>query len=196
MLLKRAVLDAIASGEVDLVFRRWTRPTVRAGGTLRTSVGMLDIDAVDTVAKRAITASDARRAGYGTRAALLGDLDRRPDGDIYRIAVRLGGADPLIELRSRSRLTDTDAERIRSQLAAMDDRAEAGPWTDRYLRLLAAQPKVRAQDLADSIGVDKPTFKGRVRRLKRLGLTISHSPGYELSPRGAAYLDRMTRERR
>ena len=29
-----------------------------------------------------------------------------------------------------------------------------------------------------------------VAKLKRLGLTISHSPGYELSPRGHAYLER------
>jgi hypothetical protein len=38
------------------------------------------------------------------------------------------------------------------------------------------------------VGIDKPTFKNDVRKLKTLGLTISHSPGYELSPRGRAVL--------
>ena len=31
-------------------------------------------------------------------------------------------------------------------------------------------------------------FKADVRKLKALGLTISFSPGYRLSPRGEAYL--------
>ena len=34
MLIRRADLDRIASGEVTLAFRRWRRPTVKAGGTL------------------------------------------------------------------------------------------------------------------------------------------------------------------
>ena len=41
MLLNRRALDGIAAGEIDLAFRRWKRPTVRAGGTLRTRAGVL-----------------------------------------------------------------------------------------------------------------------------------------------------------
>jgi hypothetical protein len=32
-----------------------------------------------------------------------------------------------------------------------------------------------------------------VRKLKELGLTISHSPGYEVSPRGQAVLRDLSR---
>lgn len=49
MLLKRATLDAIVNGDVTLTFRRWRKPTVRAGGHLRTVVGELAIEAVDVV---------------------------------------------------------------------------------------------------------------------------------------------------
>ena len=35
MLLDRRTLDGIASGEIDSAFRRWKRPSVRSGGTLR-----------------------------------------------------------------------------------------------------------------------------------------------------------------
>lgn len=59
------------------------------------------------------------------------------------------------------------------------------------LRLVADRPHVRAPDLAASLGRDTPSFKDDVRKLKALGLTISHSPGYELSPRGRALLDRL-----
>ena len=35
---------------------------------------------------------------------------------------------------------------------------------------------------------ETPPFKADVRKLKRLGLTVSHDTGYELSPRGRALL--------
>ncbi len=41
------------------------------------------------------------------------------------------------------------------------------------------------------MGRDTHSFKEDVRKLKALGLTISHSPGYELSPRGRALLERI-----
>ena len=57
-----------------------------------------------------------------------------------------------------------------------------------YLRAIAENPEVRAEELAASFGLEKRIFKPRVRRLKELGLTISLSPGYRLSPRGEAFL--------
>ena len=189
MLIKRVVLDRIAAGEIDLVFRRWRKPTVKAGGQLRTSVGMLDIVAVDTIAASRLTAGDAARAGYATKAALVRELASRPEGDIYRIEVALGGEDPRIALRNSSELSDDERADLHTRLTRLDTVSKTGPWTQTYLELLAANPQVRAQDLADGLGLDKPTFKNNVRKLKALGLTISHSPGYEVSPRGQAYLD-------
>jgi hypothetical protein len=56
------------------------------------------------------------------------------------------------------------------------------------LRLIAANPGVRAADLAASMGREKLPFKTDVRRLKAKGLTESLRVGYRLSPRGEAYL--------
>ena len=190
MLLKRAVLDRIASGEVDLVFRRWRKPTVRTGGRLRTAVGMLEIDRVRRVAVGSISAADAHRAGYATRADLIRDLSSGRDGDVYRIDVRLGGSDPLIELRDRSDLTDDEVSEVRARLTRLD---RSGSWTRGYLELIGDNPHVRAQDLADSIGVERDVFKANVRKLKALGLTVSHSPGYELSARGRSVLENLDR---
>lgn len=193
MLIKRVVLDRIAAGEIDLVYRKWRKPTVKAGGQLRTSVGMLDIVAVDRVPASRITAADAGRAGYETKAALVRELDSRTEGDIYRIEVALGGEDPRIALRDNADLGDDDRSELDTRLARLDKVSKTGPWTRTYLELLAANPRVRAQDLAEGLGLDKPTFKNNVRKLKTLGLTISHSPGYEVSPRGQAYLDGLDR---
>ena len=77
---------------------------------------------------------------------------------------------------------------VAQRLQRFDDRSTRGPWTKRFLTLIADQPHTRAPDLAASIGWETKVFKDHVHRLKGLGLTISHSPGYELSPRGEAVL--------
>jgi hypothetical protein len=59
------------------------------------------------------------------------------------------------------------------------------------LHLIADRPHVRAPDLAASVGRETAAFKNDVRKLKALGLTISHSPGYELSPRGHELVRRL-----
>ena len=57
-----------------------------------------------------------------------------------------------------------------------------------YLDAISTNPGVRAPDLAERFGRDVLPFKADVRKLKNLGLTLSLRIGYELSPRGAAYL--------
>jgi hypothetical protein len=69
------------------------------------------------------------------------------------------------------------------------DAARERPWTREVLGLIAARPGVRAPDLAASLGRQTQPFKLDVRKLKELGLTHSLDVGYELSPRGRAFLD-------
>ena len=193
MLLTQATLDAIRDGSVSLVFRRWKRPTVKAGGTLRTAIGMLEIHSLDRVSMRSITAEEAARAGHPSRAALLDELRAR-EGDVYRIEVALGGSDPLIDLREASDLDDADLAVLRSKLGGLDARSSRGAWTRTFLELIERAPSVRAADLAAEIGIERDVLKADVRKLKRLGLTISESPGYRLSPRGETVLARIRAE--
>ena len=76
MLLKQDTLRGIADGSVTLQFRRWKRPTVKAGGTLLTSIGQLRIDAVDRVELSDITDADARAAGFAGRDPLSVSTDK------------------------------------------------------------------------------------------------------------------------
>lgn len=64
MLLKRDLLEEIKAGKVDLIFRRWNRPTVRAGGTLKTKVGLLSIKSVTDMSADDVTDAEAQRAGF------------------------------------------------------------------------------------------------------------------------------------
>jgi len=183
------VLDRVVTGEVDLAFRRWTRPTVKTGGSLRTAAGLLQIVKVEPVPIEAITQDDARRAGLGLEE-LLRFLRQKADGDVYRVELGSIGLDPRVTLREDDNLSVDDLAGLRARLDRLDAASKRGPWTRRFLRLLADRPHVRAQDLADSLGLERDVFKNDVRKLKNLGLTISHSPGYELSPRGKAFLAR------
>jgi hypothetical protein len=176
VLFKQAQLRGIAAGEIDLQFRRWDRPRARAGGRQVTAVGVIRIDDVRPV--RTISKRDARRAGFATPDEVVAAL--RPDGDLYRIALHLEGPDPRVLLRDQVATGD--------DLVALRRAVERLPWGLAYLRAIRDRPEVRAEELAASFGVEKRVFKPRVRRLKELGLTISLSPGYRLSPRGEAFL--------
>ena len=191
MLLKRQVLDRIVKGEIDLAFRRWIRPTVKSGGTLRTPAGLLEIEQVTAVAMESITEQDARRAGLAL-GELMGLLRQKTEGDVYRVQLGSIGPDPMVTLREDDDLSDEDLSHLRARLDRLDRVSERGAWTRAILRLLEDSPHVRAQDLADGLGWERDVFKSHVRKLKALGLTISHSPGYEVSPRGKALLDKST----
>ncbi|HEV7306252.1 hypothetical protein [Ensifer sp.] len=188
MLFRQEALSGIADGRVTLAFRRWTKPTVKAGGTLRTAIGVLSIDAVDLVDEDAITAGEANQAGYADRDTLLSELATRADGCFYRIAFHLAGSDPRVALRETADLDGDGRAEIDRRLAAFD-RSAGVDWTHQVLRLIAARDGTTAAGLSAAIGMEKLKLKAQVRKLKELGLTESLTVGYRLSPRGRAYLD-------
>ncbi len=185
MLFRLDELRRIREGEITLAFRRWRRPTVKAGGTLRTKVGVLAIDSVEAIGEDDVTEDDARRAGAPDRAALLAGL--RPGGELHRVEFRLAGPDPRIALRRRSEISPAERAEIDARLARLDAASRHGPWTAAVLGLIAERPATRAPDLAASLGRETLPFKADVRKLKELGLTESLETGYRLSPRGQAY---------
>jgi predicted ArsR family transcriptional regulator len=189
MIFKRRFLDGILAGEISVAFRKWIRPTVKAGGTLRTAVGVLAIDEVARIEESDITEKSARAAGYASREELLADLASGRPGWLYRVDVRYAGADPRIALRDRADLTSDELSALRERLKRMDAASRTGAWAAATLRLLAANPEVRAGDLALRLGQDTAAFKRNVRKLKNLGLTESLEIGYRLSPRGRALLE-------
>jgi hypothetical protein len=179
MLFPQRFWDALADGRVTVAFRRWKRPSVKAGGTLQSPGGLLAIDALEPIEPGDVTDDDARAAGYGSRNEVLADL--RPDGTLYRIRFHRLGDDPRAELRLDDDLGPDEVERLRAALGRLD-------WAVPTLRLIAANPAVVSTTLAATAGVDRQQFKTRVRRLKSLGLTESLEIGYRLSPRGRAFL--------
>lgn len=84
MLLKREVLEAIQRGEINVQFRRWTRPTVKPGGTLKTKLGVLHIGRVDEMDPNDVSEADARRAGFSDVADFQRWLATMKQGPIFQ----------------------------------------------------------------------------------------------------------------
>jgi hypothetical protein len=189
VLIQARFREPIARGEVTLTFRRWKRCQVVAGNTYRTAAGRIVVDAVDEVEPGGITEADAKRAGFSSRVDLLDALRGDPDLPTYRIRLHAAeDADPRAELAVSAVLTDEERTAIDRRLERLDRASSHGPWTHAVLQAIAAQPGVRAADLAQGFGRETQPFKLDVRKLKNLGLTLSLEVGYKLSPRGESYL--------
>jgi hypothetical protein len=189
MLLEQRVRDGILAGTITVLFRRWRSPQVVAGRRYRTTAGLLDVEAVDVVLPADLTTDDARLAGYAGIDELLADLRGADSAPIFRLTVRPAPADepdPRDVLARKSRLTPAERAELDKRLARLESRRE--PWIEETLRLIGRRPGVSARELAETLGRERDAFKLDVRKLKNLGLTLSLPVGYQLSPRGKAYL--------
>jgi hypothetical protein len=196
LLFEGRAWPGIADGSITLTFRRWKRRQAIVGHRYRTGGGIIEVDAVDIVDPSSITDDQARRAGYGSGEALVADLRGTDELPLYRVAFHLvDEPDPRAVLAETGQLTDDDLREIDRRLDRLDRASPRGPWTAATLAIIAERPEIRAGDLAELLGRDRPSFKLDVRKLKNLGLTISLTTGYRLSPRGAAYLKAVERRR-
>jgi hypothetical protein len=202
VLISKPVAEAIRAGTVTQAFRRWDVPRVNVGGLQLTPAGLVRFEAVGQVRDPSrLTERDALRAGVKDLATLqkfLAPTTRKPSarggrgGDkVYRIRLSWAGEDPRIALRDS--LPDEETlNDLRVRLDRLDARP-TGPWTREILEWIRDNPRVVSKELAALRGVELLPMKADIRKLKALGLTISHDVGYELSPRGAAYLGWLAR---
>jgi hypothetical protein len=193
VLFERRLQAGLTDGSIRLAFRRWKRAQVVAGRRYRSPIGMIVVDSVLQLPDvGAISAKDARLAGYFTVDALLHDLKGPGEGSLFRVELRRSDdADPRSVLAADVALDAASVSTLRARLARLD--ASAGrAWTIATLEAIEAQPGRRAADLYAELGWSElADFKLHVRRLKALGLTLSLRVGYRLSPRGEALVHAM-----
>jgi hypothetical protein len=185
MLIKDEVVEKIRTGQITVLFRRWSRPGAKAGGSQMTQGGVVGIDTVEVVTEADITDADAVASGYADRDDLIAHLNYREDA-IYRIGVRWVGEDPRIAMREG--VDDSDIAEIVAKLEKMDRTSKRGAWTQSYLEVIRDMPATYSGLLANYLGISQADFKPWVRKLKALGLTESLEVGYRLSPRGEKVL--------
>ena len=195
MLFAGSDKDGVESGQITVAYRRWAEPRVVEGRIYRTNAGRIEIDSIRPVNPELIADGDPDVALADRQNAK--DVRRRLRGDdtlpTFLIRFHLvEGPDPREELAAQSSLSSEDLDDLRGRLSHFDQLSNHGPWTEQTLRLIESTPATRAADLAASVGRETAPFKLDVRKLKNLGLTHSLEVGYQLTPRGAAYLNALS----
>lgn len=192
LLFQKRFHAGLVDGSVTLTFRRWERPLVKAGGRYRCHpIGVLEVVAVERVAVSAISEDEARHAGFEARDELVRYLASAreapllPTSLVHRVELVHGGDGDRVPLALEADLDAAARAAVERALAKLDGDA---PWAEETLRAIRERPRVAASKLAPLFGLETAPFKARVVKLKKLGLTQSFEVGYEVSPRGLAFL--------
>lgn len=192
LLFQKTFHEGLKSGAITLTYRRWQTARVKAGGRYRCHpIGVLEVDGISRVKVTDITTDDALRAGFEAREALIEYLRGGPAGrldpatELFRVELHYAGDGDRVPIALEADLSPDDIQTLQKKLAKLD---ADSPWTLDTLHAIEQHPQVAARILAQKLGRERDPFKVDVRKLKRLGLTQSFEVGYELSPRGKAFL--------
>jgi hypothetical protein len=81
--------DDVASGDITVSFRLWSRPKVKVGGRYPVGPVVIEVDSIELVPFSSVTPADVRRSGeqdrkeLRERAAHAGPID--DDTLVYRV---------------------------------------------------------------------------------------------------------------
>jgi hypothetical protein len=179
--------NRVRSGEITVTWRLWKYQHVKAGRPYATGFGHVFVEDVRVVRAADVTDDDAHEVGLPDVDALYDQVREHtgatvsPDTTLYRVQFNYLEKPPEKPVFS--------LEEIDKRLDRLDRASPRGPWTMTALRLIEESPGVVSTSLNLEAGIDRPTFKLNVRKLKALGLTLSLEVGYELSELGQSYLD-------
>ena len=190
LMFRREDRERVARGEITVTFRLWKSAHVRAGKTYESGFGRVEVEDVQVMPAAMISDEDVGPSGCADVPAILelaGEHMKArvgPDTLLYRVQFRfLGDAALPVEPAAMP-----DMERVSARLERMDRLSPRGPWTLAALLVIERRPRVPARLLAAELEYETLDFKRNVRKLKALGLTVSHEVGYELSDAGREYL--------
>ena len=193
MLFKYSFHQPIANGAITVTYRAWKSARVKVGNRYRLNAGgVVAVDEVRQAPVARITDAAAHASGFPSRDALLRQLFPAGTGHhpeaVYEIRFHYL-PDPRTPVADVSADVAEDVlQDLLARLRNMDARSRAGPWTGATLAMIDAHPRVAASRLAPQLGRETAPFKSNVRKLKALGLTISHDTGYTLTFLGSRVL--------
>jgi hypothetical protein len=200
LLFQKRFHAGLVEGSITRTFRLWDTPRVKPKGRYRVHpIGVVEVTALVRRRLGELREADARASGFSSRDELLAymaPVAKGPLSDdtlVFDVTLKHDGDGDRVPLALEAELTEADVEAITQRLSRLDGEA---PWTHRVLKLIERRPRVAASKLAASLGRETEPFKVDVRKLKKLGLTQSFEVGYEVSPRGKAYLAAAPRSQR
>lgn len=194
MLFKEIHLQGIRSGSINLAFRKWEKESVKKGTLLKTSIGLVEINDIEVVEEHDISDADAIQAGFTGKQQLLKSFPSNTKALIFKISVSYHSEDPRIELREQTNLTHEEFNKLKQKLERLDYFSKQGAWTISVLHTIKDNPHLPAIEISKLLGFEKEWLKLNIRKLKNLGLTISHHAGYEISPFGKLFVEKLASE--
>ena len=148
-------------------------------------VGSLEVISIQTCTFDELSIEDAVRSGFADSDELIEILEPASDRLLYRI--KFVGHRKKLEV-NRNAATGRELIKLQSALELRDKNSKVGPWTRDTIIAICKNPGLSSTKLALILGREKAALKQDVRKLKKLGLTISLETGYELSERGKSWL--------
>jgi hypothetical protein len=192
MLFKQKHLEGIKAGKISLAFRKWKKLSVKKGDLIKTEVGIIKIGNVTKINPKEIIEIEAVKAGFASAQALISLLEGQKDGGIYRIEVSCEQEDELVvdaEMEAEIAAIDpAELAEISLEIQDLDQASKVGRWTVKTLQAIQQNPNLKSADLAVILKKEKEWLKLNVRKLRALGLTESHEPGYSITALGIAFL--------
>lgn len=187
LLFQKRFHQGLVNGSITLTFRRWKKPHVKPGGRYRVHpIGVVMCDALEIVADETrLGDADARAAGFASLDEMKLWLRPGPE-PLFKVTLHHAGDGDRVEIATDDHLTQEALAELKKRVARLE---KQGPWVKKVMRLIAKHPRVAASKLAKKLKRDTQPFKTDVRKLKRLGLTMSFEVGYEVSPRGKKFLE-------
>ena len=193
MLFKQEFHQRIVDDTITTTYWWWKTARVKVGNTYRlNSEGVVKVDGIRSLAMSDISEYEAQVSGFESREALIAQMTQPrtigEDSSICRVAFHYMSPDrnPFVDVSDD--VTTDELGALIQRLQKMDSRDRSGSWTAQTLTLIDANPIVASSQLAPTAGMETKTFKATVRKLKRLGLTISYETGYGLTSLGSRVL--------
>lgn len=192
LLFQKRFHAGIVDGAVRLTFRLWEKPHVKVGGRYRVHpIGVVEVNAVDSVTVRDITDPEAKAGGFQSRDELLAYMapvaktPLKPTTPVFRVGFVHGGDGDRVAIALETDLTEEALADLVKRVGRLE---REGKWVRKVMELIDKHPRVAASQLAKKLKRETEPFKIDVRKLKKLGLTQSFEVGYEVSPRGQTFL--------
>jgi len=130
-------------------------------------------------------------SSFEDKKQLLKSFTPKSTGIIFKISIRYHAEDPRIKSREQTRFSEQQFQDLKDRLERLDRYSKKGYWTEKVLLAIKNNSNLHAIGVAELTGFEKEWLKLNIRKLKNLGLTISHSAGYEISPLGSEYLRKV-----
>jgi len=189
MLFKTKFHEGIRNGSITLTFRAWKSARAKVGKQYRFGPEeRVEVEAVEEVEISTISDEEAHRSGFTSATELRSFLLMHspeavtPKSTLFRVSFH------YVKISDEVPQGDLSLEEITEKLEKMDRLSKYGPWTRQTLEIIAQNPRTAASKLAPLLGRETRPFKADVRKLKKLGLTVSFEVGYELTSLGKAFL--------